>query len=276
MRNTWAVFKREFIGYFITPIGYVFTGMFALVSGLAFTSSFLFFALVTQGPSKYGYTGIPKFEETMLSPFLVFCGMLIMFIGPLLTMRLLAEERNRGTMELLLTYPLRTSEIVFGKYFAALGLLAPVILVIGVYLSLMAYFVPVESVGLIFGLLAVILMGMAFISMGLFVSSIARNQITAGTMTFGIWFVSYVFGSLGKDLPAKIPAPEAWSQNVKTALSFVYTIFRQFIQELPIDAHAAEMAKGVVDPRDVVYYLLFTAFFLFLTFQALETRKWRA
>ena len=135
MRNTWAVCKREFVSYFITPVGYVVAGVFALISGIGFAASFIGYARATQSPSAYGYTGVPDFEETLLSPFLVFCGLLIMFIGPLVTMRLLAEEKNRGTAELLLTHPLRNREIVFGKYGAALGVLLVFIVALGTYLS---------------------------------------------------------------------------------------------------------------------------------------------
>ena len=121
MKNVWAVCKREFASYFVTPVGFVVVGTFAAISGLAFIVNFLLYTRISQSPGQYGYTGIPNFEETFLGPFLMVCGFLIVFIGPLVTMRLLAEERNRGTMELLLTYPLRDRDIIFGKYVAAHG-----------------------------------------------------------------------------------------------------------------------------------------------------------
>ena len=208
MRNTWAVCKREFVSYFITPVGYVVAGVFALISGIGFAASFIGYARATQSPSAYGYTGVPDFEETLLSPFLVFCGLLIMFIGPLVTMRLLAEEKNRGTAELLLTHPLRNREIVFGKYGAALGMLLVMMAVVSIQMAVVWYFVPhVEPAVLGFGVITVFLMGAAFLSMGLFVSSITRNQVTAGTATFGLWFVSYVLGSLSRDPPCRRTGP---------------------------------------------------------------------
>jgi len=276
MRNAWAVCKREFLSYFVTPVGYVVVGTFAVISGLGFVASFLFYAKVTENPSAYAYPGVPDFEETLLSPFLVFCGMLIMFMGPLITMRLLAEERNRGTMELLLTHPLRDREIIFGKYCAALGMLCVLMVVVVVHLCIVGYYVDVERAVLGFGLLTVFLMGAAFLSMGLFVSAMTSNQITAATMTFGLWFVSYILGSFGENLPEENPTPEAWAEWARNAVGVAYDLFRELVQQLPLDVHAREMAQGVVEPKDIAYYVLFAAFFLFLTFRALDSRKWRA
>lgn len=276
MRNTWAVCKREFVSYFVTLVGYVVVGTFALITGLGFSASFLFYARVTANPTAFAYSGVPDFEETFLSPFLVFCGMVIMFIGPLVTMRLLAEERNRGTIELLLTHPLRDREIVFGKYLASLGMLAVMMASIFVHLCIVGYFVDVELLVLVFGLVAVFLMGAAFLSLGLFISSLAGSQITAGVMTFGLWFVMYILGTFGENLPTESPAPESWNAGLRNAVGSIYGLFRQLVLELPIDAHAKEMAQGVVTPKDIAYYVLFTAFFLFLTFRALESRRWRA
>lgn len=276
MRNAWAVCKREFASYFQTPVGYLVVGTFALVSGLGFSASFLFYAKVSVNPSEYAYSGVPSFTEALLSPFLVFCGMVVMFIGPLVTMRLMAEERNRGTMELLLTHPLRDREIVFGKYGAALGMLLVMMAVMGVYLGIIAHYAVVETDVLLFGLAAVFLMGATFMSLGLFVSSMASNQISAGTMTFGLSLVLYIVGSLGENLPKKYPAPEKWPAALRDAAGTCYGVFREVVQQLPLDAHAKEMAKGILQPQDIAYYILAAAFFLFLTFRALESRKWRA
>ncbi|HOZ44977.1 MAG TPA: ABC transporter permease subunit [Candidatus Hydrogenedentes bacterium] len=276
MRGAWAVCKREFAGYFTTPVGYLVVGTFAVITGLGFAASFLFYAKVSAAPSEYAYSGVPDFEETLLSPFLVFAGMVIMFIGPLVTMRLLAEEKNRGTMELLFTHPLRDRDIVFGKYLAALGMLIVMIAVLSVHLGIVAHFVVVEPAVLAFGLLTVFLMGAAFMSLGLFVSSMTSSQVTAGTMAFALWLVSYIIGSLGEDMPTANPAPETWPETLRAAVAFLYGLLRALVQELPLDAHAQEMAQGVFEPKDIAYYVLFTAFFLFLTFRALDSRKWRA
>ena len=275
MRNTWAVCKREFSSYFLTSVGYVVVGTIALIIGLAFAISFIAYAKMTQSPSSYGLNAVPDFEEWMLSPFLVFCGTLIMFLSPLITMRLLAGEKSQGTLELLLTHPLRDSNIIFGKFFAALAMLLVMMVILGVDLCIMGYFIDVEPLVLVFGLLTVFLMGSAFISLGLFVSSITSNQITAGSITFGLNLFFYIIGNVGEDLPEVLSIPESWPTFLSAPTAFAYTIFRALIIELPLDGHAKEMALGIVQPQDIAYYILFMAFFLFLTFRALESRHWR-
>ncbi len=275
MRAIWCVCRREFAGYFLSPVGYVVCGMFAAIAGLGFAVVFMDYAVMSQSPRTYGFTTVPDFEETMLSPYLVFCGMLIMFLSPLLTMRLLAEERNRGTIELLLTYPLRDRDVIFGKFLAALGMVAVLLSFVGVELGLVSYFTAVEPAVLVFGLLTVFLMGMAFTSLGLFVSSITSNQITSATLAFGICLMLYIVGNLGDYLPKTNPAPAGWPELLRGVLGVAHALFRGFVTELDLDAHAKEMAQGVVQPKDLAYYPLFTLFFLFLTFRALESRNWR-
>ncbi|NUM52680.1 MAG: ABC transporter permease subunit [Candidatus Hydrogenedentes bacterium] len=274
MRSTFAVCRRELSSFFTTPVGYVILGTFTAISGMAFAATFILFCRITVSPTEYAYEGIPKLEELMLSPYLVFCGQLIMFIGPLITMRLLAEERSRGTMELLLTYPLRDREIILGKYFAALGIVITLIAVVGAHMAMVAYYTDVEPAVLVFGLISLFLMSAAFMSLGLFVSALARSPVTAGVLTFALWFISYVLGTYGKDLPATLNAP--WGETATRGVNFFWGIFRQLVIELPLDRHCEQMAQGIVRPQDIAYYILFVAFFLFLTFRALESRRWRA
>lgn len=274
MRSTLAVCRRELASFFTTPVGYVILGTFTAISGLAFAATFILFCRITVSPTEYAYDGIPKLEELMLSPYLVFCGQLIMFIGPLITMRLLAEERSRGTMELLLTYPLRDREIIFGKYMASLGIVVSMIVVVAAHMAMVGYYTDVEPAVLVFGLISLFLMSAAFMSLGLFVSALARSPVTAGVLTFALWFVSYVLGVYGKKLPEVLTPP--WGETVTRGVNFFWGIFRQLVVELPLDRHCEQMAQGIVRPEDIAYYVLFSAFFLFLTFRALESRQWRA
>lgn len=275
MRNAWAVCKREFGAFFTTPIGYVVSGTFALITGLGFTAAFLFYCRVTQTPSAFAYTSIPDFEETFLSPYLVFCGNVMMFIGPLITMRLLAEEKNQGTVELLLTHPLRDREIIAGKYMASIGMVLVMMAVVAVHLCIVRYFTEVEWAVLVFGLVTVFLMAAAFLSMGLFVSSLCNNQITAGTVTFGLFFVFYILGTFARDLSDANPAPSTWPDLLVDFVGTAWLVFKAFMEHLPLDAHATDMAQGIVQPADIAYYLLFICFFLFMTFRVFESRKWR-
>jgi ABC-2 type transport system permease protein len=277
MRSTWAVCRREFVSYFITPLGYVVLALFAAIAGIAFTVSFIMHAWATQNPSQYGLTAIPDFEEAMLSPYLVFCGLLMMFLGPLVTMRLLAEEHHRGTSELLYTYPLRDRHIVFGKYLASLGILVVMIAIVGVYIAVIGRYVAVEPAVLAFGLLTVFLMGAAFFSWGLFVSALVQNPIVAALVTFGLWFISYILGAISERLPAQLAGvPEGWPEWAVNFAGFAYSLFRGLANHLALDTHARDMAQGFVTPAGIAYYLLFIAFFLFLAFRAVDSRRWRA
>ena len=275
MKNILAVARREFGAFFSTPIGFVVIATFALIAGLTFTGSFLWYGLMTENPGNYGYAAVPDFEEQFLSPFMVTAATILMFIGPLITMRLIAEEHNAGTSELLFTHPLSDRDIVFGKYLAALGMLAVMVGVLIVHALIMYYFIAVEPAVLIFGLFAVFLMGAAFMALGLFVSALCRSQITAATLTFGVFFFLWIMGFFAQELPATSPVPADWPEEAAAAAESVYGFVRAFAQELPIDAHAKDMAKGIFQPLDIAYYVLVSAFFLFLTFRAIERRHWK-
>jgi ABC-2 type transport system permease protein len=270
-----AVAKRELRAFFTTPIGYIVVGGYALISGLGFTASFLFYARMTQSPSNYGYSAVPSFEESFLSPFLAYCGLLFMFIGPLLTMRLFAEERNQGTIELLFTHPLRDRDIIGGKFLAGLALVGVMVLNLAVYVFLIYRYTDVEVSVLLLGLLSVLLMGAAILSVGVFISARCSNQITAALLTFSVLFLMFILGYFGGELSEDNPAPAAWPEDSRAAAGSAYTAFRTIAKQLPVESHAAELAQGILDPADIAYYVLFVAFFLFLTFRALESRRWR-
>ena len=276
MRNTWAVCKREFVSYFITPVGYVVAGVFALISGIGFAASFIGYARATQSPSAYGYTGVPDFEETLLSPFLVFCGLLIMFIGPLATTAPAGggKEPDRRTVpDPPAPEPRdRVWQIRRGARHAAgddgRGVDSDGRGVV--------FRAPRRAGGAGIRVITVFLMGAAFLSMGLFVSSITRQPGDGRYRDVWPLVWPYVLGSLSRDLPDAIALPENWSPWAVRAASFGYSIFRSLATELPLDVHAQEMAQGVLQPEDILYYVLFSAFWLFLTLRVLETRLWRA
>lgn len=276
MGSAWIIARREFKSYFSTPVGYVVLGSFALIAGLGFSFSFIFYGFMTETPAQYDLAAVPDFEETFLSEYMVYCGLMMMFIGPLITMRLLAEERNQGTIEMLYTLPLRDRDIIFGKYIASLGMLGLMILTTGVHLAVVYYYVDVEFEVLAFGLLAFFLMGASFLSMGLFVSSLCKTQITAATITFAVYFILFMVGYLADEIPQTLAVPDTWPEAIRNMFFFAHSGIRSLAQELPIDAHGRQMAQGIFQPVDIAYYLLFIGFFLFLTFRSLETRKWRS
>ncbi|MCX8064227.1 MAG: ABC transporter permease subunit [Candidatus Hydrogenedentes bacterium] len=275
MENIFYVAKREFKSYFLTPVGYVMLGLVGLLCGIAFVLSFLTYVDISQSPFQYGYSSVPDFEETFLSPFFVFCGILIMFLSPLITMRLFSEEYSKGTIELLFTYPIRDRDIILGKFLASLGILTLTVCVIAGNSFLLLPYTDIEPIVLIFGLFSVFLMGMAVLSIGMFVSSLISTPITAGLVSFGVYLVLFIAGNVAEKMPEKNPAPESLPQVLQKIIENMYFVVRSVMLELPLDNHAKNMALGIFEPKDIVYYLLWTVFFIFLTFRSLESRNWK-
>jgi ABC-2 type transport system permease protein len=180
-----------------------------------------------------------------------------LFITPMLTMRLFAEEKKQGTIELLATSPLTSLQVILGKYFGALGLYLLMILVSLVNFGLLWHYatVPPEWRPVATGVLGLLLVGGSFIAIGLFVSTLTKNQIVAGTLTFGILLGVWILGWL--DDPTAGP--------VAKVLAY-----------LGLLTHLQDLMKGVIDLKDVVFYLSFIVFGLFLAHQSVESQRWRA
>jgi ABC-2 type transport system permease protein len=172
----------------------------------------------------------------------------------MLTMRLFAEEKRSGTMELLLTYPLRDGEILAGKFLAALTLYAGILVLTLSYPITVYWFTRIEWGAVLTGYLGLLLLGGAFLAIGLFVSSTTENQIVAGFGTFGALLTLWLLG---------------WFADSAQG------VLRTVIQQGAIIEHMESFAKGVIDTKDLVYYLSVTVFALFLTLRSLESKRWR-
>jgi len=239
-----VVCRRELRAYFTSYIAYVLLAVFLLLSGYFFYSDLIFFVLFG------GYvlpTGLWQF---------VFLDMrlCLLLVLPLMTMRLFAEEKKLGTIELLWTYPVRDGQIVGGKFLAC-WLFFLIMLLLTVINPIIFYRFYQFDVGpLLAAYLGIFLLGTAFIACGLFVSSLTENQVVSAMATYGIlvffWFMTW--------------NEEAASQTLLQALLRL-SLFDRFYN----------FSRGVIDTRDVAFFLLFAAFFLFLTLQSLSVRKWR-
>jgi ABC-2 type transport system permease protein len=167
-------------------------------------------------------------------------------------MRLFSEEKRTGTIELLLTWPLKDLGVALGKFGAALGLVVVMLALTAIYPVLMSRLGQVELGPIFSGYLGIFLMGAALIALGMWFSSLTENQIIAGTLTLVALLLLWVIGWAG---------------------TFVkHDLLREVITEIAIAGHLDNFAKGVIDTRDVIYYLNFTAFFIFLTLRSLESR----
>lgn len=245
-----TLFIKEIMGFLTSLIGYIVMIVFLLMTGL-FLWVFPNESNWTFNILDFGYAGIDGLF--MLAPFL------FLFLVPAITMRSFADERRTGTLELLMTQPLTDLQVVLAKYFAG------VVLVIISLIPTLVYFFSVYQLGLpkgnldsgsIWGsYLGLIFLGACFVSIGIFASSITDNQIVSFILALFISFLLYM------------------------GFEFIYTFVVSgktglFIQSLGLSAHYSSMSRGVIDTRDVVYFISITAFFILFTKVSLESRKW--
>ncbi len=256
MNNVWSLVKKEVRAYFGSPIAYAVIFSFLLLTGYFFYSLVLWFnAQAMQMAQNPYYAQQVNINEMVFAPLFHNMSIVLIFVIPLMTMRLLAEEKKTGTDELLYTSPLTVGQIVTGKYFAALVLLA---VLLGLT-ALPAVFTFVlgnpELAPWLTGYLGLFLMGAAFIAVGLFFSSLTENQIVAAVltlMTLLLFLLLNWVSSLGSGA--------AWTKVV-SYLSF--------------SEHFEDMTKGIIDTKDIVYYVSVSFFGVFLAHSVLQSRRWR-
>jgi ABC-2 type transport system permease protein len=238
MHNILAIARKEFRSYFSSVIAYIFITLFLAVSGWLFMSGFF---LVGQAS---------------LRPFFSLLPWLFLVFVPAVTMRLWAEEKKLGTIELLMTFPVRDVEVVLGKFVAALAFLT-VALALSFPLALTAAYAGDPDWGAIFGgYLGSVLLGGAYLAIGVFASSLTENQIVAFLIAVVTCFGMYVTGE------------EFVLYRVPQALV-------GFLSYLSLGTHFESIGRGVLDTRDLIYYLSVIGFFLFLNVRSVESRKWK-
>ena len=250
-----AVFKKEVRSYFASPIAYAVLTLFALIAGVFFwlrTSNFQIASLqAMMNPA--GAQGLNP-GDWILRPLFRDLAVIMLFIMPAVTMRLFAEEKKQGTAELLFTYPIRDLELLLGKFLAAMGLFLAMLSLTVIYPLLLAVFVRIEWGPTFTGYLGLVLLGLAFLSLGVLLSSLTENQIIAGMVGFGTALLLWIVG---------------WAADqAGPALGRVLNV-------LSIVAHQDSFAKGVIESKDVFFYLNFSLFCLFLTLRSLESKRWR-
>jgi ABC-2 type transport system permease protein len=239
-----AVARKELELYFGSFLFYALAAVFLVLAGYFFYTNLAFFVLM-------GGMDLPRglwqYQLRDLQ------GLLIVLV-PLLTMRLFAEERKLGTLELLWTYPVRDFEIIAGKFVACFAIIALMIAATAVHPLLIARFYPVATGPLVAGYLGLMLLAAAFVACGLAVSAMTENQLVAAAATYGLllffWILTWNEAAVG-DVALTLLAP--------------LSLFDRFYA----------FARGAVDTRNVAYLVLFTAAFLCFTLFALDTRRWR-
>lgn len=238
MRNVLTIAGKELRTYFVTPVAYVIVAFWLAALGVFFWRS------------------VPNGNQLTLVPVFNVLPILLLLIAPALTMRLLAEEQRAGTLELLLTAPVQDWAVVLGKFLGALGLFLSMTALTLVYPLIMALFGGDPDWGPIWaGYVGLVLMGMAFMAVGLFASALTNNQMVSSVIAFVILLIFFIMGVIS----------ENFGPGVKSLL-----------EKLSISDRFYDFPRGVVDPKSVIYYLSFTAVVLFLTTQVVEARRYRA
>jgi ABC-2 type transport system permease protein len=251
----WPIFKKEMRLYFTSPVAWVVLTIFLFIAGYFFSSIFNFFSQASIQSAMNPQMGRDlNVTDSVMRPLFSNISVILLLLMPLVTMRLFAEERRAGTIELLLTYPVRDGAVLAGKYLAALALYALMIGLTVLYPLIVVYFARLEWGPVLTGYLGLLLMGATFIAVGVFASSLTDNQIVAAVTTFGVLLIFWVLG---------------WSADYAGGAA------GRVLQFLSILEHNDSFSKGVLDTKDVLYYVNFTALALFLTLRSLEARRWK-
>jgi ABC-2 type transport system permease protein len=255
MRNIWTICQKELKSYFASPVAYLLLAMFAVIFGFFFWNAVGIFVSYSMQAQMMGRPMPMDVNEMIIRPLLMNTSVIGLFLIPMISMRLFAEEKRQGTAELLLTSPIRDYEIIVGKWLAAVFLYASLLAITGLnFLWLFAYGKP-DWKPLLVGYLGLILQAGALLAIGTFISTMTKNQIIAGAATFGVCLLLWVFEWVGGYEQA------AWAK-VMAYMSVVN--------------HFETFSKGVLDSKDAIFYLSLTFLGLFMTARSLESLRWRA
>lgn len=256
MSKASAIYGRELRYFFQSVTAYVVIFMFLAISGGFFYFIFRAYNLMSLQLMQGGFApGGLNLIDGVMRPLLGNLSIVILLFLPLLTMRLIAEEKKQGTFELLSTYPVSYIAAVSGKFLAALTVYAVMIGCTLLYPGMLFFYADPEIVPIVTGYIGLLLMGASFIAMGTFFSSITANQIIAGVATFGTFLFFLLIG---------------WG------VPFVGPKFAAVLAQISILYHFESFSKGVIETSDATYYIFLTAFFLFLTVRSLESTRWKS
>jgi ABC-2 type transport system permease protein len=255
MRNIAAIAGRELRAAFASPVAYIVLGLWALLFGIFFMSILQWFVERSMGMGQFGMgPGPVNINQDLIRYLMQQAAVVMLFLLPALTMRTYAEEKRTGTMELLLTSPLTDFQILMGKFLGVLAVYVAMLLVTWIHLGILFWYGDPEWRPLLAAYLGLLLLGASFISLGLFVSSLTRNQIVAVMGTFAVALALWIIDWLG----------EAGGSTARDVLAYISII-----------RHFEDFARGVIDTKHLVYYLSFITFGLFLTAKSVDSERWR-
>jgi ABC-2 type transport system permease protein len=254
MGNVLAIAHKELRAYFASPIAYVIIGGFAFLYGYFYVAILSFFVRQSMQMVQMGGPPTANINEMMIRPLMQNVTVLVLFVMPMITMRTYSEEKRSGTIELLLTSPLTDLQIVLGKFLGAMALYGVMLAVTLIHVAMLFIYGNPEWKPIATAYLGLLLLGGSFISLGLFISSLTKNQIVAAMITFAVFLFLWIITWIGQ-----VSGPTV--SGITTYLSII--------------DHGEDFWKGVIDTTHLIYYLSFITFGLFLTVKSVDSERWR-
>jgi ABC-2 type transport system permease protein len=255
MRNILIICRKELRSYFVSPIAYLLLTMFALIFGFFFWNSVGYFNMMGLESQMRGQSFPMSVNEYVIRPLLSNVSVIGLFFIPMITMRLFAEEKRTGTIELLATSPIRDIEVIIGKWLAAVILYMVMLAFSAVNFAFLFRYGNPDWRPLAIGYLGLLLQAGGLLAVGTFISTLTKNQIIAGAATFGVCLMLWVM---------------EWVAGYETAA------WARVLAYLSVITHFESFAKGVLDSKDALYYVSLIFLGLFLTSRSMESLRWRS
>jgi len=255
MRNVLIICRKELRSYFVSPVAYILLVMFAVIFGFFFWNSVGYFVNMAMEATLEGEQFPMNINEQVMRPLLANLNVIGLFFIPMITMRLFAEEKRSGTIELLATSPITDTQVILGKWLAAVTMFALMLLsTVLDFLFLFKYGNP-DWKPLAIGYLGLLLQAGGLLAIGTFISSLTKNQIIAGAATFGVCLLLWVL---------------EWVSGYETAT------WAKVLAYFSVITHFDSFAKGVLDTKDAIFYVSLIFLGLFLTSRSMESLRWRS
>jgi len=255
MRNVWTICRKELGSYFVSPVAYILLMMFGLIFGFFFWNELGYFVMYGLQSQMRGSMMPMNVNEQVIRPLLQNVSVVGLFFIPLITMRLFAEEKRTGTIELLATSPVRDQEVIIGKWLAAMALYSCLLLFTAVNFAFLFKYGNPDWKPLAIGYLGLLLQAGALLAIGTFISTLTKNQIIAGAVTFGVCLLLWVLG---------------WVSGYESAT------WAQVLSYISVITHFESFGRGVLDSKDAVYYATVIFLGLFFTARSMESLRWRS
>lgn len=258
MKGAWTICRKELGSYFASPIAWAVMALYAVIFGFFFYAATGYFVQASMESQMTGRSFPMNINEMIIRPVLMNASVIGLFLIPMITMRLFAEEKRSGTIELLVTSPVPDWAIIVGKWLSAVLLYAIVIVVASIPIAFLFAWGKPDWKPLVIGYLGLLMQGAALIALGAFLSTTTRNQIIAGVAGFVISLLLWVI---------------EWTANLSSVIN---SSVGKVLGYLSVVTHLEPFTKGVLDSRDVVFFISLTFLGLFLAARSLESLRWRS